>query len=87
MDKFQKELVRDRAKEEKTKIAIMIADWFAISISAEAKKMVENNLQPSKLYCKYPFFDEKNKVAIYQTAFGPLQIVIDSDMKELMRVD
>lgn len=88
MDKFQKELIRDRAKEEKTKIAVMIADWLTMSIKTEAKIIALNNSLPSKLYCKYPFFDDKDKkVAAYQTEYGTLQVIIDPEMKELMRVE
>ncbi len=91
MNKFQKELIKDRIENERLHLSeksnALIAGWLMNAINDETRTIVENGKQPSKIYFKYPFPVKENRAVIFQSAFGNLDVIVDPAMNELMRVE
>ena len=88
-NKKKRETIVEAEHLDYTKTQSIIYSWFMNSVFTEARIIAENGFNPSTLYLKYPIKGTSDKeLLIYiQTGFGRLHIIIDPDMKELLRVE
>ena len=66
-----------------------VYSWFINSINTESRIIVEQGGMPSKLFLKYPitYRQENNMMFAFMSNFGQLQVIVDPDMKEILRVE
>ena len=61
-----------------------VHSWFCDSINQECESIYESGKTPKTLFLKYPF---ERQMASFMSSFGPLQVIVDTEMKELLRVE
>jgi len=71
------------------KTQTIIYSWFLNSINQETRRQVEKGFKPSKIFVKdlIQCSNDKEILLYINTNFGPLDIIIDPNMNELLRVE